>query len=173
MAKETARARAAYEAYAALGPLRSLAKLAATSPFGQRQCEVWSVAWGWQTRVQAYDALEAEQAAEVRRARDRERAQAREDMLDRHALRGRELFDLAVGRLVSLAQRDDIDASAAVRLLHEAMGLERLALGVADPGQVPVVGMVTLDQLKSLVGEVDAEQTQWERDRGYAATPAE
>jgi hypothetical protein len=168
MAEMTARALAAFRAYCALGAKRSLAKLAADGISTLRYLEAWSSKYNWQQLVAAYDAEHEAQLEAERLRRDADAEEARREMLARHAARSRDLFLLAVQRLEHLARADDLDASSAVRLVQVSAQLERLARGVADVVQHQVAGVVTLDQLQQMVVDVDGEQAEWERQRGYA-----
>lgn len=180
--RETARALAAYAAYAAYGPTRSLAKLARETAHSRKQLEHWSAAHGWQRRVAEHDAGEAAQVAGVHRVRAQQRvaveeaaedrrAAERQAMLDRHAAVGRDLLDRAVTALQRCADDQGLDAAAAVRLLREAAAIERAARGVADAQSVTVAGTMDLVALHAMLAEVDGEQAEWERERGYRSRP--
>ena len=166
---ETPKALAAFRAYCALGPKRSLAKLSQAGQSSLRYLEAWSAKYDWQRRAAEYDG-EHEAALEAERVkRDADAEEARREMLDRHAARSRDLFAVGADRLVALAQRDDLDASSAVRLVQVSSALERLARGVNETVRHQVTGIVTLDQLSQMAREVDDEQAEWERERGYNA----
>ncbi len=167
---ESARALAAFRAYCALGPRRSLAKLAEAGQSSLRYLELWSAKYGWVRRAAEYDA-EHEAALEAERVRrEADAEEARREMLARHAQEAKDLFVLAVRRLEYLAEAGGLDASSAVRLVQVAVQVERLARGVSQTQRVQVgVGMVTLDQLAQVERDGDEEQAEWERQRGYDA----
>lgn len=130
-ASESPRAAAAYAEYAALGPSRSLAKLAALlkeRPDWQRsslalaRLEQWSAAFGWQARVRTYDAERAEERARAREA-------AIEAMNDRHAQIGTTQQAHAIRQIQALIEARAFGSQAAVQLLKLATDLERTARG--------------------------------------------
>lgn len=125
--KETARAHAAFVEYCALGPARSLRKLAENR--GQTEgktgvrlatLEEWSSLHNWQERVKQYD---AERAEEKRLTRE----QAREAMNERQAEESLGDQILARKELRMLAEKHRIGSLAAVQLLKVALETERKA----------------------------------------------
>lgn len=129
--KETAKAYAAFVEYCALGPARSLEKLAAlyqtrTKPVpGISTIKLWSTQHNWQERVKQYD---AERAEEKRIARER----AREEAEERHAREAQEEQAAAREVLLRKAKEDEIGTFAAVQWLKNSREDERKALGMDE-----------------------------------------
>lgn len=149
--RETARAAEAFERYSALGPGRSLSKLArlmveeakgeAHFPVNPRQTpgnhpvkaptletilrqlEVWSSAHRWQERVRAYD---REKAQELQREREERIRQVNEN----HVTLARGQTIRAVKEIEHLASVHKLTGQAAVTLFKYAVDLERTALGI-------------------------------------------
>lgn len=124
---ETPKAAYAFQQYCAMGPARSLAKLA--DSYGKntayvRQYEKWSSLYNWQERVKQYD---AERAEEKRIARER----AREEAEDRHAEQAQEEQEIARGVIKKGAAKGHISMSA-VQLLKNSRDDERKALGMDE-----------------------------------------
>jgi len=115
--RETSKALSAYHAYVALGPGRSLAKLAETwgkSRAYVGQLERWSSAFGWVARASAHDAAafareqaEAEAAARQKSAEERE-AQQKRRQEDEQAIR--EMFMRHINTGVSPTAATQIQA---------------------------------------------------------------
>lgn len=126
--RETPQAAAAYASYAAMGPERSLVKLA--EELGQRRSKpiplstlkLWSSEHQWQARVIAYD---AERIEERRRKRDADI----EKMNERHALLGTSQQAQAITQLARLAHMGKLGGQASVMLLKLAIDVERTARG--------------------------------------------
>lgn len=128
--RETPKAAAAFEEYAAMGPSRSLRKLAEklhqSSPEASPTIEtikVWSREHNWQERVKPYD---AERIEEKRRKQEAEI----EAMNQRHALIGTSQQAKAIKQIEALIEAKSFGSMAAVQLLKLATDLERLARGV-------------------------------------------
>lgn len=125
--RETPKAAAAYAEYAAMGPMRSLAKLhqqlrqsQGTVRVGLDTLEAWSAAHHWQQRVRAHDAaIIAEQ--EARRLADNEQ------MNERHALLGKTHQMRAIDQIGRLMAEGRFGSQAAVMLLKLAIDVERTA----------------------------------------------
>src|SRR5690242_1725298 len=114
--KETAKAKAAYAAYAAMGKGRSLRKLAEQEDKGGtktvqlfKQYGKWSAAHHWQDRVAQYD---SEREEEKRRVREAEI----EKMDVEHSTLARSMLIQAVGKLKTRMDSGDIGAYALVQL---------------------------------------------------------
>lgn len=125
MSRETGRAVAAFADYCALGPSRSLVKLAreyGKSTVYVRQLERWSSTFDWVTRATAYD---REMAAE----KLRKQHMAIEAMDERHAKLAMEQQALAVDQIKKLIDVQCFGSLASVQLLKLALDLERLARG--------------------------------------------
>lgn len=129
--KETAKAHAAFVEYCALGPGRSLRKLAETqdesgTKAGQifKQLGIWSSQHNWQERVKQYD---TERAEEKRIARER----AREEAEQRHADQAQEEQEIARGVIKKGAAKGHISMPA-VQLLKNSRDDERKALGMDE-----------------------------------------
>ena len=127
--RETPQAAAAYNEYAALGPDRSLRKLA--DKLGQSggkpgaklsTLELWSSQHRWQERVKVYDAARAE---ERRRKHDADI----ERMNERHAAIGTTQQAQALKQLAHLAEIGKLGSQASVMLLKLAIDVERTARG--------------------------------------------
>jgi hypothetical protein len=126
-APESAKARAAYAAYEAMGPDRSLAKLAQTygkSTSYKRQLERWSSQFHWPARVAEYEQL---QLAQRRRKREHEL----EVMNDEHAIYGRTQALRAIQQIERLIREQKFGSQAAVQLLKVATDLERMSRGAS------------------------------------------
>lgn len=134
--QETPKAYAAFLEYCALGPVRSLEKLATTwKTYGKptanlRQLETWSSAHKWQDRVKLYDAERAEEKRLKNEA-------AIDAMNERQALMGMEQQERAVAQIEELMQAKSFGSIAAVQLLKMATELERLARG-ADSNKMKI-----------------------------------
>lgn len=126
--RETPRAAAAYEEYAAMGPSRSLRKLADKSGTKLAQLGEWSTEHGWQERVKLYDAERIEER------RQKQEAEI-EKMNERHALIGTTQQAKAIKQIEALIEAKSFGSMAAVQLLKLATDLERLARGVATDRQ--------------------------------------
>lgn len=133
--RETPRAAAAFEEYAAMGPSRSLRKLAAKlgengAKTGQitKQLEIWSAAHNWQERVKQHD---AERIEEKRLKREVEV----ERMNDEQALLGRTQALRAVKQIERLIEAQKFGSQASVQLFKVSTDLERIARGAATDRQ--------------------------------------
>lgn len=129
--RETPKAAAAYEEYAAMGPSRSLRKLAEklnqtnSKPIAtEATLMAWSSEHGWQERVKLYD---AERIEEKRRKQEAEI----EKMNERHALIGTSQQARAIEQIKNLIEAKAFGSMAAVQLLKLATDLERVARGAA------------------------------------------
>lgn len=130
--RETPRAAAAYEEYAAMGPSRSLRKLADKTGTKLAQLGEWSATHKWQERVKAYD---AERIEEKRLKQEAEI----EKMNERHALIGTTQQAKAIKQIEALIEAKSFGSMAAVQLLKLATDLERVARG-ASTEQVAITG---------------------------------
>lgn len=120
--RETPRAAAAFADYCAMGPGRSLRKLADKTGTKLAQLGQWSTRFAWQERITAYDQQRADDRAKRREAQ-------REAMEDRQARIAREQLEIATQRTRELAEAGALNDRAAVQLLKTAADLERTALG--------------------------------------------
>lgn len=127
--RETPRAAAAFEYYAAMGPNRSLAKLykeIQTDWAGKvptfRRIEEWSRKHGWQERVKEYD---RERAAEKRMKHEAEIERINKMQLDA----GDEMMPLAIQQIKDLIEIGKFGSQAAVTLLQTAAAFQRTSLG--------------------------------------------
>jgi hypothetical protein len=125
--QESAKAKAAFAEYCALGEDRSLAKLA--QKWGKSrayvgQLERWSAAHSWQERVAQYDWARTE---EKRRRHEREI----EEMDSRHAKLGAALQTTMLAQVQRLLSSEDFTPSTVISGLKLGVDLERLALGAA------------------------------------------
>lgn len=130
--RETPRAAAAYEEYAAMGPSRSLRKLADKSGTKLAQLGEWSSEHQWQERVKSYD---AERIEEKRRKQEA----AIDAMNERHAMIGTTQQARAIKQIEALIEAKSFGSMAAVQLLKLATDLERVARG-ASTEQISVTG---------------------------------
>lgn len=144
--RETAKSRAAFEAYAALGPSRSLRKLATEWNDGKGSVDaklhylgLLSSAFAWQDRVTKHDAEKAEE-------RRRRRESRFERRIDEHMELGEEAVALAMEAIRDLRATDRIGSQAAVQLLATGAQLERDAFkealkvdGERSPGQIQIL----------------------------------
>lgn len=122
---ESTKARAAFEEYCALGPERSLAKLAVKvgrSTGYVRQLERWSSEGQWVERAKQFD---RERAEEKRRKQDAEI----ERMNERHAMIGTTQQAKAIKQIEELIAAKKFGSQASVQLLKLATDIERLARG--------------------------------------------
>jgi hypothetical protein len=122
---ETPKAAAAYAEYAAMGPERSLRKLAEgySNPSSKlRLFSEWSSAHQWQERVKEHD-TEIIAAKEARQLADIER------MNERQAVIGTTQQTRALKEIERLLQSGEFSPQAAVRLLKLAIDVERTARG--------------------------------------------
>jgi len=121
--KESPRAAAAFLEYCALGPARSLRKLAESNQKYSKSIALlmrWSTQHDWQNRVKQYDAEQA-------RARLARKAERREKMEDRHEEEAKEEQEIARELLKTDAKKGRISL-AAVQLLKNSREDERRAL---------------------------------------------
>lgn len=127
--KETPKAAAAYDEYAAMGPTRSLAKLHEQLRQSQGKVragldtlEHWSSVHNWQVRVREHDAaLAAEKEARKLAALD--------EMNERQAALGVEQTQAALTQIAALMSDGRFGSQAAVMLLKLAIETERTARG--------------------------------------------
>ena len=130
---ESARSAAYYEEYAAMGPERSLEKLAHQLYLEQRKERPLESTWlsklkkasrdyGWQSRVKEYDRAQVEE-------RKRAKADLLERMNEEHALLGRTHALRAAKMIAELTEQNRMSSTAAVTLLKIATDLERVARG--------------------------------------------
>lgn len=150
---ESPKAAAAFREYCALGPGRSLAKLAekiGKSSGYTRQLETWSSAFGWVARAGQYD---AERDAEKLRKRE----EAIDAMNERHALIGTTQQARAIKQIEELITAKNLGSQASVQLLKLALDVERIARGAAteraeltgkDGGPLAARTTLTLDLAK-------------------------
>lgn len=148
--RETPRAAAAYEYYAAMGPNRSLSKLykeLQTDWTGKvptfRRIEEWSRKHGWQERVKEYD---RERAAEKRAKKEAEIERINQMQLDA----GDEMMPLAIQQIKDLIEIGKFGSQAAVTLLQTAAAFQRTALGAdkvveQEDAAVPIQLIIELD----------------------------
>jgi ethanolamine ammonia-lyase large subunit len=127
--RETPKAAAAFEEYAAMGPSRSLRKLAekhseSTAKAQQisRQLAEWSSAHRWQERVRRYD---ADRIEEQRVKKDA----AIEAMNEVQATLGQERTLKAIEQMDALIEARKFGSQATVQLFKVATDLERVARG--------------------------------------------
>jgi precorrin-6B methylase 1 len=133
--RETPKAAAAYEEYAAMGPSRSLRKLAEkldqiapkVSP-GIETLKLWSSEHRWQERVRLHDAECIEERRQKREAET-------EAMNSRHALIGTTQQAKAMKQIDELIKAQKFGSQAVVQLLKLALDIERLARGDATDRQ--------------------------------------
>lgn len=124
------KAEVALEAYKALGPARSLAKLAVELRQGDgkgptlRTLENWSSEYGWQSAVATYD---LERAKEKRYRRE----ELLEQMNDAHVDIAQKSIKQALAHIEKLIAVDDMPAKDAVAYLKLALDTERLARGAS------------------------------------------
>lgn len=125
--QETPRAAAAFAEYCALGPARSLRKLAEKRVQNGDKASTrmatladWSTRYRWQERVKPYD-------AEIIAERVAKKQEKREQMEDRHAEEAREEQEIARKLLKEGASRGRVSI-AAVQLLKNSRDDERKAL---------------------------------------------
>lgn len=133
--RETPRAAAAYNVYAAMGVGRSIAKLhreLQNNPDWHsavptlRRMEEWSSSHRWQERVKAYD---AERIEEQRQAKEAIKEQTNAE----HYSIGMAATQVAVEQINRLIEKEKFGSQAAVQLLKLATDLQRLALGLDKP----------------------------------------
>lgn len=127
--RETPKASAAYNYYAAMGPYRSMKKLhesLQTDWNGKvptlRRIEEWSARHGWQERVKEYD---RERAEEKRKEREERIVDVNKKQLDA----GDELLPLAIQQIKALIEAEKFGSQAVVSLLQTAVQMQRIALG--------------------------------------------
>lgn len=128
---ETAYASAAFNYYAAMGPSRSLRKMAKGWKEGQgsenakfQWLSTLSAAFGWQERVKRYDAEEAEKLAAKRLARY-------EKMNDDHATLAEKLRAASGEAALALIEKKALGAQNIVQMYKHASDLERTAVEAA------------------------------------------
>ena len=157
--QETPRAAAAFAEYCAMGPARSLAKLAQVlgKPSGYtRYLEEWSSQYKWVERAKQWD---AERAAE----RMAKKQAAREQMEDRHAEDAQEEQRIARAHIKAAVDKDGKPIGrislAAVQLLKNSRDDERKALVEEEMPKFeqggPVIGIMVYLPQKRTVKEVD------------------
>lgn len=132
--QESTRAAAYFEEYAAMGPERSLEKLAKQLYETQederntkettwlRKLKEFSIQHNWQERIKERD-------REVAREKRRKYEEERQRMNDEHALLGRTHALRAAKMIQELSEQGRMSSTAAVTLLKIATDLERLARG--------------------------------------------
>lgn len=145
--RETPLAAAAFQEYCALGPGRSLRKLAESKQKYNKSVSLlmrWSADHQWQERVKHYD---AERIEEQRQKREAEI----EAMNERHALIGISQQAKAIKQIEDLIAAKSFGSMAAVQLLKLATDLERVARGVeTDRTEVIAAGNVGFYQAVQL-----------------------
>ncbi|MGZ3714343.1 MAG: hypothetical protein ACXWQ5_00765 [Ktedonobacterales bacterium] len=158
--KETARAAAAYNFYAAMGPGRSLAKLhrelqedwVGKKVPTLRRIEEWSARHGWQERVKQYDLERAEE-----KRRDREKAIEKTNK--EHYDLGRETLIMARDQIRELIDAGKFGSQAAVQLLNVAAQLQRIAIGAdkqteREEQTAPIQLIIELDNSPSVAPKI-------------------
>ncbi len=130
------RAEALFREYVALGPDRSLLKLAVhlgKSASYKRRLEEMSSRYNWQARVKLEDARIAEEHRKAREATEAEKRRVREEALNKmneeHALLGRTQSLRAVKQIQELIDAKKLGSQATVALFKVATDLERIARG--------------------------------------------
>lgn len=125
---ETAYARAAYEAYALMGPTRSLRKLAREwkDGKGSEQAKlywlgIWSSRFAWQERVMQYD---QDQAERTRMEREDRRRMANRKQFEL----GDKAMDKAIREIERLANMQAFGPQAAAQLLKIGAELQRFTV---------------------------------------------
>jgi|SRR5579859_2803062 len=144
--RETPYAQAAYAAYAAMGPTRSIRKLAREWKEGKgsfdakvRWLGILSSRFNWQERVREYDLDKIE-------ARRERRERRFELMNDRHYEIGENAIEIALEQIQRIADENRFGAQAAGQLLQIASTLQRTAVDAEraeekqqGPGQIQIV----------------------------------
>lgn len=130
-------AEAAYAAYAAMGPRRSLARLHQLlqddfswngQPPPKRNLEEWSSKYHWQERVKEYDRQRVEERRIIREERI---AQTNDEQYEA----SREMFQKTLDYARDLIERGEMGSQATVTLLKVLSDLQRLAVA-ADRAEV-------------------------------------
>lgn len=127
--KETAKAKHAYELYAAMGYDRSLPALAVQigkKPVYARMLQKWAKQFHWNDRLKEYDAQQIEKEKERQR---RKREEEIERMNERHAAIGTTQQVKALEQIKTLVDAKAFGALATVQLLRLAIEVERNARG--------------------------------------------
>lgn len=154
--RETRQAAAAYATYAALGPDRSLSKLAehqwqSKGAKGERerairsirtQLGLWSSQHRWQERVKEYD---RQQIEKKRRQRDAELEKLNEEQ----AKYGKGMSALAMKQIQTLIEAKSFNAQSAVLLFKYSTDLEREARGAAARIELEVGGKSDADPIRT------------------------
>ncbi|MEI8165457.1 MAG: hypothetical protein WCG26_03725 [Chloroflexales bacterium] len=154
------RAAAAFDAYYAMGPMRSLRKLAAQGLYSLASLERWSSSHDWQREARA------RHQEEVTAARDAARKEAA--TLARRRLRNAQLLQEAGLTIMARAQIAEMDEESARKglgdarqMMVEGMRAERLELGEATetiqaiPPAQPV-GQLSDAELDAYIALLDA-----------------
>jgi len=130
------RAEALFREYVAMGPDRSLLKLAVhlgKSASYKRRLEEMSSKYNWQARVKVEDARIAEEHRHAREATEAEKRRIREESVEKmneeHALLGRTQGLRAVKQIQELIDKSRLGSQATVQLFKVATDLERVARG--------------------------------------------
>lgn len=118
--RETPKAAAAYAEYAAMGPSRSLRKLADETGTKLAQLGVWSSTHNWQERVREHDAA-------IIAEKEARRLAAIDAMNERQATIGTTHQRRAIDQIGRLIESGKFGSQAAVMLLKLAIDVERTA----------------------------------------------
>jgi hypothetical protein len=127
--KETAKAKHAYELYAAQGFDRSLPALAVhlgKKPAYARMLQKWAKQFHWSERLKEYDTEQIEKEKERQRKKKEEEI---ERMNERHAAIGTTQQVKALEQIKTLMEAKAFGSLAAVQLLRLAIEVERNARG--------------------------------------------
>lgn len=130
--RESARASAAFAEYAALGPGRTLKRLAEQWMVGtksliarQRQLERWSATYRWQDRVRAYDL----ERAETKRIK---REQLQEEINEKQLEITRDQLGRLLEHIDLLILKGELQGRDAVNYVKILTDLQRVAAGVPN-----------------------------------------
>ena len=136
--RETAKAAAAFEAYCAMGPERSLAKLAENNQRYAKSIPLlkkWSAQHQWVERAKQFDHEQAEIARKLALKEGERKRKKREEELEKMNERHAQLAINAqyemLKRINFLIEQDKFSAYSSVTLLKLATDLERVARGAA------------------------------------------
>lgn len=130
--REPPRAAAGFAEYAALGPNRSLRKLAEQWMVGQksliarqRQLERWSAVYHWQDRVRAYDL----ERAETKRIK---REELQEEINERQMKLAEEQLTRVLKHITGLIESGNLSGRDAVQYIKVLTDLQRTAVGIPN-----------------------------------------
>lgn len=152
---ETSKAFDAFRTFRDIGPTRTIGQaceILRGPGFGKDMFKTWSSKWKWTSRAAAWDEYLDEQ-------RRKQMEHDMKKMNDRHRDIGKKMQMKAMEKLAVIETRE-IDAANMVRMMVEAVKIERLGMGLTDKtSQLEIVGkgggpIQVVDQTPERIAEI-------------------